>query len=94
MNRLFVSPFPNNVDKTKHTEDFIPKVKYYNVMMDGQTLKNDLRTYDNIEKIEVGKGDDYRTGFLIDFTYFKEALHADQKATHQNCFAGNLQPCS
>ena len=46
-------------------------------MMDGQNvfdqpLKNDLRTYDNIQKIEIGKGDDYKTGFSIDYTHFKD----------------------
>ena len=39
-------------------------MKGYNVMIDGQnifdqTVKNDLRTYDNIQKIAIGQGDDY-----------------------------------
>ena len=68
MNRRFVSKFANNVDKASNTGDFLPKVKYYNVMIDGQNvfnqpLKIDRRTYDNIEKIEVAKGDDYKTNF-------------------------------
>ena len=68
MNRLFVSKFANNVDKASNTRDFLPKVKYYSVMIDGQNifnqpLKIDRRTYDNIEKIEVAKGDDYKTDF-------------------------------
>ena len=41
-------------------------MKDYNVMMYGrnhsdQTRKNDLRTYDNIQKIGTGQGDDYTT---------------------------------
>ena len=37
-------------------------------MIDGknvfdQPVKNDLRTYDNIQKIATGEGDDYTTGF-------------------------------
>ena len=27
-------------------------------------------TYDNIWKIETGQGDDYTTGFLLDYNYF------------------------
>ena len=33
--------------------------------------KNDIRTYDNIWKIATGQ-DDYITGFLLDYLYFKE----------------------
>ena len=40
-------------------------------MIDGQTffdqpVKNDLRPYDNIQKIAIGLGDDYNTGCLLD----------------------------
>ena len=30
-----------------------------------QPVKNDLRTYDNIQKIATGQGDDYTTGCLL-----------------------------
>ena len=36
-----------------------------------QTIKNDKVTYENIRKIAVGQGDDYTTGCLLDYTYFK-----------------------
>ena len=44
-------------------------------MIDGQSaidqpVKNDLRTYDNIQKIVVGQEDDYSTGCLLDYNYF------------------------
>ena len=29
-------------------------------------------TNENIRKIATGKGDDYMTGFLLDYSYFKE----------------------
>ena len=29
-----------------------------------------MRTYDNIRKITTGQGDDYSTGFLLDYNYF------------------------
>ena len=46
-------------------------------MIDGrnyfyQTMKNNLRTYDNIRKIITSKGDDYTTGRLPDYPYFKK----------------------
>ena len=45
------------------------------VMIDGkdsfdQTVKSDMRTYDNIHKIPTGQGDDYTTGCLLDYNYF------------------------
>ena len=45
-------------------------------MIDGQNFfdqpaKNNLRTNDNIRKITNGEGDDYKTGCLLDYLYFK-----------------------
>ena len=37
-----------------------------------QTVKNDMRTYDNIRKIETGQGNKYTTGCLVDYTNFSE----------------------
>ena len=60
-------------------------------------------TYENIRKITVGRGDDYTTGCLLDYTYFKkyykmiaiylskqQALDADPKATQQINLTANL----
>ena len=76
-------------------------MKDYNVMNDGrnffdQPLKNYLITYENIRKIATGQGDDYTTGCLLDYPYFKnynkmiaidlskqQALDADSKAMQQ-----------
>ena len=68
-----------------------------------QTVKNDKVTYENIRKIATGWGDDYTTGCLLDYTYFKkywklivvdlskpQALDADPKAIQQITFAANL----
>ena len=35
-------------------------------------LKIYQTTYDNIRKIATGQGDDYTTGCLLDYSYFKE----------------------
>ena len=77
-------------------------------MIDGknffdQSVKNNLRTYENIRKIATGQGDDYTTGCLLDYNYFNEyykmiaidvskqqATDADPKAIQQISFTGNL----
>ena len=77
-------------------------------MVDGrssfaQPIKNNLKTYDNIRKIATGQGDDYTTGCLLDYPYFKkyykliaidlskqQKLDADPKAIQQIHFTGNL----
>ena len=35
-----------------------------------QPVKRSIRAYDNIQKIEAGEGDDYTTGWLLDYVYF------------------------
>ena len=52
-------------------------MKDYHVMIDGRNLfdhpiNNDLKTYDNIRKIATGQGDNYTTGCLLDYPYFKK----------------------
>ena len=49
----------------------------YNVMINGrnsfdQLVKNNLRTYDIIGKTVTNQVDDYRTGCLLDYPYFKK----------------------
>ena len=36
-----------------------------------QPIKNNKITYENIRKIATGQGDDYTTGWLLDYAYFK-----------------------
>ena len=62
-----------------HSTYYIPKVeiKYYNVMIDGnnffdQHINSDLKTYENIRRIATGQGDDYTTGCLLDYFYYKK----------------------
>ena len=63
-------------------------------MIDGtnfidQPVKSDLRTYDNIWKIATDQGDDYTTGSLIDYVYFKKyyKIIAIDLSKHQTCDA-------
>ena len=75
-------------------------------MIDGQnafdeSVKNELRTYDNIREIATGQGDVYTIGCQLDYPYFKkyckmiqqilekQALDADAKTIQIN-FTGNL----
>ena len=65
--------------KEQVIKDTIPNVeiKDYNVMIDGKNLfeqpvKNGKVTYENIRKITIGQGDNYTTGCLLDYTYFKK----------------------
>ena len=37
-----------------------------------QPVKIDIRTYGNIQKTATGQRDDYATGFLPDYPYFKK----------------------
>ena len=77
-------------------------------MIDGENffyklLENNLRTYDNIRKITTGQIDDYTTGCLLDYPYFKnyqkmiaidlskqQVLDTDPKAIQQINFTVNL----
>ena len=79
VNRLFVLSFENENDRTSHSTYYLPKVeiKDYNVMIDGrnffdQPINSMTKTYENIRKIATGQGDDYTTGCLLDYTYFKK----------------------
>ena len=52
-------------------------MKDYNVVIDGRNLfdrpiKNNKITYGNIREISTNQQDDYTTGCLLDYTYFKE----------------------
>ena len=68
-----------------------------------QPIKDNKITYENIRKLSTGQGDDYTTGCLLDYPYFKryykmiavdlskeQALDADPKAIQQINFTANL----
>ena len=77
-------------------------------MIDGknffdQPINSDLKTYENIRKIATGQGDDYTTGCLLDYSYFKDhykmiaidlskqqALDAHPRAIQHINFTANL----
>ena len=70
--------FENEVKRISSKGSFLPilEIKSYNVMIGGQNIfyqsvRNNLITYDSIRKITTGQGDDYTTGCLLDYGYFK-----------------------
>ena len=80
VNRLFVLAFEKDDDRTSSDEYYLPtvEIKDYNIMINGenffdQPIKNNKVTYENIRKIATGQGDDYTTGFLLDYSYFTDS---------------------
>ena len=68
-----------------------------------QPAKSDMRTYENIQKIATGQGNDYTTSCLLDYNYFnnyykiiaidlskQQALDVDPKAIQKINFTRNL----
>ena len=102
--------FEKENGRTSHSNYCFLKVeiKDYNVKIDGknvfdQLTNDDTKTYENIRKIATGQEDDYTTGCLLDYPYFKQnckmiavdlskqqALDADLRAIQQINFTANL----
>ena len=68
-----------------------------------QPIKNKKVTYENIRKVATGQGDDYTTGCLLDYPYFKgnykmiavdlskqQTLDDDPRSIQQINFTENL----
>ena len=82
VNRLFVLSFPsnNNTDsRYSYSNYYVPKVKIndFNVLTDGKSffdlpVKNEEQAYEKI--IDMSNNNDYTTGNLLDFAYFKKTL--------------------
>ena len=110
------APAPRNLVANRVVRDiyrkyFVPRVDItsYNVLIDGrnfydQQINDSIRKYDEIRKIATGKGDNYATGCLLDYDYFKKnypliavdlskqrELDADPRAIQQIEFIGMLK---
>ena len=111
--RLFVPAYGRENDdatENSHRKYFLPrmKIKNYNAEIDetnfyDQSINDLIKQYDEIRKISTGQGDDYTTGFSLDYVYFKDdfrlitadlskqkALDADPKAIQQIIFTGQV----
>ena len=112
---MFFLAFHNDGDKKvvrdSHRKYFLPGVKItnYNVLIDGRNFYdqpvNDLvKQWDEIRTIATGQGNDYKTGCLLDYQYYKDhynliaidlsklkELNADSRAFQQIEFFGMLK---
>ena len=74
---------PPPVDETacikNNKKYFLPReeIKNYNVLIDGrnfydQPINDIIKQYNEVRKVSAGYGDDYTTGCLLDYVYFKD----------------------
>ena len=83
VNRLFVMAY-SRVDNNQPTRDgqtkyYLPRIvlNKYNVIIDGRNfydnpIESDIEKYRELKKVMLGKGEDYTTGSLLDYDYFKK----------------------
>ena len=113
MNKLFVfgnTENDNNVERDSHRKHLLPRgdITDYYVLIDGrnfyyQPINDQIKKFDEIRKNATGKGDNYTTGCLLDYQYFKnlyqliavdlskqKELDADRRAIQQIEFYGKL----
>ena len=101
----------NITDENSYRKYFLPrlKIKNYNNEIDGkffydQPINDSIKQYDEIRKISTGQGDDYTTGCLLDYSYFRKnyrllaadlrkqkVLDADSRAIQQIIFTGEIK---
>ena len=69
----------DRVKRNNHRKSFLPRVDItkYNVLIDcrnfyDQPINDQIEKYDEIRKLATGKADDYTTGCLLDYQYFKD----------------------
>ena len=80
--RLFVPAYGRENDdatENSHRKYFLPrmKIKNHNIEIDGrnfydQSINDLIKQHDGVRKISTGQGDDYPTGCLLDYVYFKD----------------------
>ena len=78
--RLFVLAFDDNdngdkkVERNSHTKYFLPRVDIANyVLIDGRNFNDQpLKQYNEIRETAIGQREDYTTGSLLDYQYFKD----------------------
>ena len=111
VNRLFVLAFAtgnNEATQDGYRKYYLPRIDITITNNDGrnfydQPINSQIRKYDEIRKIATGKGDNYATGCLLDYKYFKDfyqinaidlskqkELDADPHAIQQIEFIGDL----
>ena len=82
VNRLFVMAYlrgGDNPDRNNRRKYYLPRsnLNKYNVIIDGRNfydnpIEGDIEKYRELKKVMIGKGEDYTTGSLLDYDYFKK----------------------
>ena len=93
----------NQFNRNSKRVYYLPRndLKKYNVIIDGRNfydnpIVSDIEKYRELKQVTIGKGEDYTTGSLLDYDYFKKhykliavdlskqkELDADPRATQQ-----------
>ena len=70
------------VETNSHEKYFLPSVdiKDYNALIDGrnyydQNISDDFKKYEELRKVIIGRGEDYTTGSLLDYDYWKKTIN-------------------
>ena len=83
VNRLFVMAY-DRADASRATRNgqrkyYLPGIDLnkYNVIIDGRNfydnpIESDIEKYRELKKVMIGKGENYTTGSLLDYNYFKK----------------------
>ena len=113
LKKLFVLAYGkenNNATENSHRKYFLPRIKIqnYNIEIDGrnfydQSINDSIKQFHEVTKMSTGQVDDYTTGCLLDYVYFKDdfrlitadlskqkALDPDPKAIQQIIFTGQV----
>ena len=86
VNRLFIMAYnrlaaanDNQFNKDSRQIYHLPRndLNKYNVIIDGRNfydnpIESDSEKYRELKKVMIGKGEDYTTGSLLDYNYFKK----------------------
>ena len=101
----------NRVKRDSHQKYFLPRVdiKDYNVLIDGRNfydknISDDFKKYEELRKAMTGRCEDFTTGSLLDYGYWKEnykliccdlskqkVLYSNPKANQQGEFVYKLE---
>ena len=82
VNRLFIMAYNRGANKPARNDRrkyYLARIdlKIYNVIIDGRNfydnpIESDIEKYRELKIVMIGKGEDYTTGSLLDYDYFKK----------------------
>ena len=81
VSRLFALAYARGdvTNENSYGKYFLPRleIKNYNIAIDernfyDQSINDLIKQYDEVKKISTRQGDDYSTGYILDFAYFEK----------------------